>query len=88
MNEKEKMLKGQIYDHANEELIKLRAKAHKLCLKYNNTLEEDTEQRQEILREMGIKLGSNVYLQGPIYHNVKEDPHIDLKLMDTSIGGG
>ena len=67
MNEKEKMLKGQIYDPANEELVKLRAKAHKLCLKYNNTVEEETEQRQEILREMGIKLGSNIYLQGPIY---------------------
>lgn len=67
MNEKEKMLKGQIYDPANEELAKLRAKAHKLCLKYNNTVEEETERRQEILREMGIKLGSNVYLQGPIY---------------------
>ena len=67
MDEKEKMLKGQIYDPANEELVKLRAKAHKLCLEYNNTLEEKTEQRQEILKEMGIKLGSNIYLQGPIY---------------------
>lgn len=67
MNEKEKMLEGQIYDPANEELVKLRAKAHKLCLKYNSTVEEETEQRQEILREMGIKLGSNIYLQGPIY---------------------
>ena len=67
MNEKEKMLKGQVYDPANKELVTLRAKAHKLCLKYNNTLEEETELRQAILREMGIKLGSNVYLQGPIY---------------------
>lgn len=67
MNEKEKMLKGQIYDPANEELVKLRAKAHKLCLEYNNTVEEETQHRKEILREMGIKLGSNIYLQGPIY---------------------
>ena len=67
MNNKEKMLSGQIYDPVDEELAKLRFKSHRLCHQYNNTPEEDFEKRKEILDELGIKLGNNVYLQGPIF---------------------
>ena len=67
MSEKEKMLSGQIYDPIDKELLALRAKAHKLCLEYNNTLETDAEKRAQILKELGIKLGKNVFLQGPIF---------------------
>ena len=67
MTEKERMLKGLLYDPSDEELLSLRQKAHKLCLEYNNTLEEEVDKRASILKELGIKLGSNVYLQGPIY---------------------
>lgn len=63
MNEKEKMLSGKIYDSADKELLNLRKKTHKLCLEYNNLLEDD-KRRLEILKELG--LNSNVYLQGPI----------------------
>lgn len=67
MTEKEKMLSGMIYDPTDEELLNLRKKAHKLCLEYNNTLEEEVDKRKAILDELGISLGSNVYLQGPIF---------------------
>lgn len=67
MTQKERMLQGLIYDPSDNELVSLRNKSHKLCLEYNNTTEEEVEKRSAILKELGIKLGNNVYLQGPIY---------------------
>ena len=67
MTQKERMLKGLIYDPSDSELFELRKKAHKLCIEYNKSTEEDTTKREEILQQLGIKLGKNVYLQGPIY---------------------
>lgn len=66
MTEKERMLAGQIYDPNDEELRGLRTKCHDLCREYN-LLSENNNKRDDILKELGIKLGENVYLQGPIY---------------------
>ena len=60
------MLSGELYDPIDPELVALRKKCHDLCREYNS-LSEDNPRRVEILKEMGIKLGNNVYLQGPIY---------------------
>ena len=62
MTEKEKMTAGKIYDPSDEELVKLRTKAHRLSKEYNELLETD-EKRSEILKEMGI-IGDSFYLQG------------------------
>lgn len=68
MNEElEKMLAGKIYDPNDSELVALRRKCHRLCMTYNQTLEEDAQKREKILKELNIKLGDNVYLQGPIF---------------------
>ena len=39
MTEKEKMTAGKIYDPSDEELVKLRTKAHRLSKEYNELLE-------------------------------------------------
>lgn len=67
MTEKEKMLLGLLYDPGDYELVELRKKCHKLCMDYNNTLESEVLKREEILKEMDIKLTDGVYLQGPIF---------------------
>ena len=67
MTEKEKMLAGKLYDPSDPELLALRGKAHRLCHDYNNVLEEEADKRTAILKDMGVRMGSNVYLQGPIY---------------------
>lgn len=46
MSEKEKMLKGKIYDPLDEELLRLRQKAHRLSKLYNDTFE--TEDKKEM----------------------------------------
>lgn len=65
MTEKEKMLKGMIYDCNDKELLALRTKAHNLCYKYNSLMEGDKE-REKIIKEL-IPDNDGVYLQGPIY---------------------
>ena len=67
MKEKEKMLQGKIYDPNDEELLSLRRKAHRLNKKYNDSLEEEVNVREEILNELLPNRGQNTYLQGPIY---------------------
>ncbi len=65
MTEKEKMLAGKIYDPADSVLAELRAKAHGLCMRYNQIPETDNS-RNELLAELIPELGENVNLQGPI----------------------
>ena len=65
MNEKEKMLKGELYDPNDGEILALRTKCHDLCREYN-LLSDISPRRKEILKELGIK-GEGYYLQGPIY---------------------
>lgn len=67
MTEKEKMLAGKIYDPSDKELAELRAKAHDLSYRYNNTSETDEETRKEIMDKLMPMLGTGSYLQGPIY---------------------
>ena len=66
MNEKEKMLAGKIYDPTDEELTRLRTKAHRLSQRYN-TLFEDDELRDIVINELIPNKGKGVYLQGPVY---------------------
>lgn len=67
MPEKEKMLAGKIYDPSDEYLSLQRAKAHKLCKKYNDTLEEEAETRTALLDELLPNRGNGAFLQGPVY---------------------
>ncbi|MDE5563339.1 MAG: sugar O-acetyltransferase [Clostridiales bacterium] len=67
MTEKERMLAGKIYDASKPELLSLRQKAHRLCKQYNDTFEEDEEERTKILAELIPNMESGGYLQGPIF---------------------
>ena len=66
MNEKEKMLKGLIYDPSDNELTKEREQAHNLSLEYNLLKDRETEKKSEILNKLLGKVGKNLYIQGPI----------------------
>lgn len=64
MTEKEKMLKGMIYDCSDEELFRIRKRAHRLCQIYNS-LDELDPKRKEILNEL-IPNNNGVMMTGPI----------------------
>ena len=66
MSEKEKMLAGKIYDPTDEELVRLRTKAHRLSQQYNALFEDDCL-RDTVIDELIPNKGKGLYLQGPIY---------------------
>ena len=68
MTEKEKMLKGLLYDaNYDKELGSERLKAKDLCFKYNTTLPSDEESLREIIGELKIKTKGNFFLTPPFY---------------------
>ena len=56
MTEKEKMLKGEIYDaNYNADLIAERAKAKGLCFAYNAIPPSNTDERQAVMKKFSAK---------------------------------
>ena len=53
MSEKEIMLSGAIYDSNDKELVNLRKNAHKLCMEYNSTPEENRERTHKTIKRYG-----------------------------------
>lgn len=64
--EKEKMLRGEMYDPTDKELAALRVKAHRLSQDYNSTYEDEEEKRTAILDQLLPNRGKGCFLQGPI----------------------
>lgn len=68
MTEKEKMLKGLLYDaNYDKELGSERLKTKDLCFKYNTTLPSDEESLRKIISELKIKTKENFFLTPPFY---------------------
>ncbi|MDD3224446.1 MAG: sugar O-acetyltransferase [Clostridium sp.] len=67
MYEKEKMLKGEVYNAYDEGLILLRNKARHLTKAYNNTDPEATEERKSILKRLFGKIGENFEIEPPFH---------------------
>ncbi len=66
MTEKEKMLAGMLYDPSDSELSALLVKARKLARRYNQIDEDDSEQREAVLRELLPNTPFLPSLQAPI----------------------
>lgn len=64
--ELEKMIAGKLYETSDLELKALMKKAHRLCRDYNDLYEDQTEERDSILKELLTSVGEGTYLQGPI----------------------
>lgn len=67
MTEEEKLLAGKMYYPGDEKLCEQRAKAHKLCKKYNDLYEDETDERNKIVEELFPHRKANFYVQGPIF---------------------
>lgn len=66
MTEKDKMLKGEIYNaNYDEELISERIKVKDLCYLYNNLLPSKTEERRELLIKILGKTKNNFLIEQP-----------------------
>ncbi len=68
MTEREKMIAGELYNPADDELVMMRHKAHRLCTQFNQTFETDEETRCAILRDLLADFDEEeIYFQGPIF---------------------
>lgn len=65
MTEKQKMLAGELYLAADEELVAERLKARRLARLYNATTETDDTQRREILSQWLGAIGEKFEIEPP-----------------------
>lgn len=90
MKEIDKMLSGMIYDPNDEEIIKIRRNAHKLCLEYNLT-EETSNIRENLIKQIFPNSGKGIFVQGPLNIDYGEFTYIgdnfyanfNLTILDT-----
>lgn len=68
MTQRERQLKGLLFDAHSQELMEIKHRTHQLCQQYNE-LDEWDNQRKSIINKILGKMGSNVYFQGPIQFN-------------------
>lgn len=74
--EKEKMLAGEVYDCADNELLTRWHKAKQLQQEYNNTLTTDTSKISDLLDELIGSRGDNVWISAPFFVDYGENIHI------------
>ncbi len=67
MNEREKMLAGELYDPFDPELVSGRERARHLCQSLNATRESEQQQRRRILMDLFAKGGESVWMQPPFF---------------------
>ena len=63
MTEKDKMINGDMYRSADPELVADRMEARKWTRIYNQTIESDIKEREEILKNLFGSTGENLYVE-------------------------
>lgn len=76
MTEEEKIFAGQLFWPGAPELVDRKRKTHDLNVKYNQTMEEDVEERTALLGEMLGSFGEGCRIQGPVYFHYGVHTHI------------
>ncbi|MDB5927799.1 MAG: maltose O-acetyltransferase [Betaproteobacteria bacterium] len=67
MNERQKMLEGELYDPFDSELVAARRRARDLCQSLNAAWETDQAERRRILSELFGAGGNTVWMQPPFF---------------------
>jgi maltose O-acetyltransferase len=67
MGEKNKMIKGQLYDPANSELVELRKQTRLTLEQYNSSSIAEPEKREVLLKNLLKKSPKNLYIEPPFY---------------------
>lgn len=66
MTEEERIFSGGLFASEAPELVAKKRKAHRLSQDYNNLYDEDSEARENILRELLHTVGEGTLMLGPI----------------------
>lgn len=67
MTEKERMLQGKLYYATDPELRREHVNAKRLCRLLNQTLEDQWDQRKELVQQIFGSAGENSYIEPPFH---------------------
>lgn len=67
MCEEQKIFAGLLFSPADDELKAIKLRTHNLNTDYNKTYEDETERRNEIIKQIIGKIDDGFFFQGPIY---------------------
>lgn len=65
--EEEKIFAGTLFCPGDPELVAIKLRSHNLSQEYNQTWEEETEKRQQLLKDILAEAGEGIRIQGPIF---------------------
>lgn len=66
MTEEERIFQGILFRPGAQELRDIKLRAHNLCLRYNQTFEDDVQTREELLSQLVGAMGEDSFIQGPV----------------------
>ena len=64
MTEEERIFQGLLFRPGAQELRDIKLRTHNLCLRYNQTFEDDVETRAALLRQIVGAMGEDGFIQG------------------------
>ena len=67
MDEKEKMIKGELYNPLDKYLIDKRIECKLLCQKYNNITYDNLDEKKKLIKTLFAKTKNNFFLEQPFY---------------------
>lgn len=76
MTEYQKMLSGQWYDSADQELLQLRSHARRLVREFNNTPEHNGAKRTALLKQLFGSVKDNIGIEGQLAVDYGTNTHI------------
>lgn len=76
MREYDKMIAGELYNPSDEELVAMRTRVRKLFKRYNDTSEDEQEERQALLHEIFGSHGEFIYCEPPLRFDYGKNTHV------------
>lgn len=74
--EYDKMIRGELYNPADEELTAMRRRVRRLFGEYNRTEEDETERRRELLDKMFASHGEFYFCEPPVRFDYGINTHV------------
>lgn len=84
MTEKQKMLKGELYNSRDPKILQLYHKARRLTTAYNALDSENSDKRQRILQELLGFVGEKVWIEAPFFCDYGENIEIGESTFDNT----
>ncbi|MGI6254918.1 MAG: sugar O-acetyltransferase [Acutalibacter sp.] len=79
MGEEERIFQGIVFCPGDPELRAIKLRTHNLNVEYNQTFEDETEKRAQLLSQMVGQMGENGFIQGPVYFHYGKHTKIGKK---------